>query len=378
MTLIEKLQQTGIHRLGSPKRGFRWEGASKRDLGRLEELKIPPAWTDVAVSRAPNAKLQAIGRDKKGRWQYRYSDRAVVEREKRKYEKLVAFGKALPRLRKEIDRRLALRGLPRERVMGCILRVLSTCFMRPGSEVYAKENGSFGIATLQNRHVAVHGDTVHFDYMGKSGKRQVRELHDRRVARIVRELKQMRGGQLFKYRNDAGKLVKVNRQMINEDVKEVMGERFSAKDFRTWAGTMICANILARLHAEAVDGVTDRRKLLTAAVKQTAEQLGNTPAVCKSSYIWPSILSSAYEGEVIHPYFATVEELISCTGRERSACEAALLELLRKGRDATPIALAKKLARRHRERMNGKANGKMSRRMRTPRLRKLAHAFTLH
>src|SRR6267143_1221311 len=183
MTLIEKLQQTGIHRLGSPKRGFRWEGASKRDLGRLEELKIPPAWTDVAVSRAPNAKLQ-------------------------------------------------------------------------------------------DRHVAVHGDTVHFDYMGKSGKRQVRELHDRRVARIVRELKQMRGGQLFKYRNDAGKLVKVNRQMINEDVKEVMGERFSAKDFRTWAGTMICANILARLHAEAVDGVTDRRKLLTAAVQQTAEQLG--------------------------------------------------------------------------------------------------------
>src|SRR5256714_871358 len=374
MTLVEQLQETGIQRRGSPKNGFRWVGASKRDLGRLEELKIPPAWTEVAVSRSPSTKLQAIGKDKKGRWQYRYSDRAVVEREQRKYEKLVAFARALPRLRKEIDRRLALRGLPRERVMGCILRVLSTCFMRPGSDVYAKENGSFGIATLHNRHVAVHGDAVHFDYMGKSGKRQMRELHDRRVARIVRELKQTRGGQLFQYRNEAGKLVKISRQMINQDIKEVMGERFSAKDFRTWAGTMICANILARLHGEAVEGVTDRRKLLTAAVKQTAEQLGNTPAVCKSSYIWPSILSSAYKGEVIQPYFATVEELIACTGRERSACEAALLELLRKGRDATPIALAKKLSRRRREH----PQGRLSRRGRTPRIRKLAKAFAVH
>src|SRR3989442_4950345 len=185
----------------------------------------------------------------------------------------------------------------------------------------------------------------------------------------------MRGGQLFQFRGDDGKLIKVNRQMINEDIKEVMGERFSAKDFRTWAGTMICANILARLHSEAVDGVTDRRKLLTAAVKETAEQLGTTPAVCKSSYIWPSILSSAYKGEVIHPWFATVEELITCTRRQRSACEAALLELLRKGRDATPIALAKKLARRGKEQAR---MTRLSRRTRTPRMRKLAPAVNLH
>ena len=357
MTLIAELQRTGIHRLGTPKRGFRWAGASKRHLDRLEDLKIPPAWTQVAVSRSPNAKVQAIGKDKK-----------------RKYEKLVAFARALPRLRKEMDRGLSLPGLPREKVMACILRILATCFMRSGSETYAKENGSFGISTLRNRHASVHGDVVRFDYMGKSGKRQVRELRDRRVARIVRELKKLPGKDLFQFRGDDGKVVNVSRQMINDHVKEVMGERFSAKDFRTWAGTMICANILARLHAEAVDGVTDRRKLLTAAVKQTAEQLGNTPAVCKSSYIWPSILSSAYKGEVIEPYFATVEELIACTGRERSACEAAVLELLRKGRDATPIALAKKLARRRREH----PQGRLSRRMRAPRMRKLAKAFTVH
>jgi DNA topoisomerase I len=374
MTSIEQLQRSGIRRAGSPKSGFRWVGANKRDLGRLEDLKIPPAWADVAVSRSPNAKLQAIGRDKKGRWQYRYSDAAVLERERRKYEKLVAFGKALPRLRKEIDRRLALPGLPRERVLGCILRILSTCFLRPGSEVYAKENGSFGVATLQNRHASVHGDTIQFDYLGKSGKRQVHDLRDRRVARTVRELKRMGGGQLFKYRNGDGELVKVTRQMINEEIKAVMGERFSAKDFRTWAGTLICAGVLARLFREAVNGVTDRRKLLTAAVKQTAEQLGNTPAVCKSSYIWPSILSSAYNGELLEPSFPTVEELITCVGRKRSACESALLELLRKGRGATPVALARKLSRRSRE----QGNGKLSRRMRALRRRKLARAFSVH
>jgi DNA topoisomerase-1 len=154
-----------------------------------------------------------------------------------------------------------------------------------------------------------------------------------------------------------------------------MGENFSAKDFRTWAGTMICANVLARLHGEAVDGVSDRRKMLMAAVKETAAQLGNTPAVCKSSYIWPSILSSAYKGTVLPGFFPTVEGLITSVGRKRSSCEAALLELLRKGRDATPIALARKMARRSREKG---AVTRLSRRMRTPRMRRLVRAFTVH
>src|SRR6267143_3597217 len=215
MTLIEQLQETGIHRVGSPKTGLRWVGASKRDLARLEELKIPPAWTDVAVSRSPNSKLQAIGKDKKGRWQYRYSDAAVVERERRKYEKLVAFGKALPRLRKVKNQWLGLPDLPREKVVSCILRILTTCFMRPGSEVYAKENGSFGIATLQNRHASVQGDTVRFDYRGKAGKEQVNELRDRRVARIVRELKKVPGKDLFEYVAEDGTVVNVRRRHIN-------------------------------------------------------------------------------------------------------------------------------------------------------------------
>ncbi|HWE23942.1 MAG TPA: DNA topoisomerase IB [Myxococcales bacterium] len=373
MTKVEELQRTGIHRTGRPKSGFRWVGATRQDLDRLHELKIPPAWTDVAVSRSPQSKVQAVGKDKAGRWQYRYNDRAVVEREQKKYQRLVAFGRALPKLRKEIDRGLRLPGLPRDRVMACILRILSTCFMRPGSEVYAKENGSFGIATLRKRHVRVNGDVVRFDYEGKSKKRQIRELRDRRVARALREMMQLPGHELFKYRDEDGDAVNITRRMINDKVKDVMGENFSAKDFRTWAGTMICANVLARLHGEAVDGVTDRRKMLTAAVKETAAQLGNTPAVCKSSYIWPSILSSAYEGTVLSSFFPTVEAAITSVGRNRSACEAALLELLGKGRGATPIAIAKKMARRRREKQ---ATPKLSRRMRSPRMRRLAQAFT--
>src|SRR5712691_4453520 len=172
MTLVEKLQRSGIRRLGSPSTGFRWKGAGRKDLPRLHALRIPPAWTEVAVSPSPGTKLQAVGKDKAGRWQYRYNDSAVREREERKYDRLLAFAKALPGMRREIDRALRLPGLPRDKVMACILRILATCFMRPGSQVYAEENGSYGIATLQNRHAAVQGDRVRFDYRGKAGKRQ--------------------------------------------------------------------------------------------------------------------------------------------------------------------------------------------------------------
>jgi DNA topoisomerase-1 len=323
----------------------------------------------VAVSRSAGAKVQAIGKDKAGRWQYRYGDQAVREREQKKYDRLVAFARALPRMRARVDAGLRLPGLPREKVMACILRILSTCFMRPGSTVYAKENGSFGIATLRKRHVEVRGDVVRFDYEGKSGKQQVRELRDRQVARIIRELMKLPGRELFQFRNEAGDVVDVHRNQINEFIKETMGERFSAKDFRTWAGTMICANVLARMSAEVVPGVTDRRKMLGAAVKETAAHLGNTPAVCKSSYIWPSILSSAYDGKVLAHHFETVEELIECKGRKRGSCEKALLELLAAGRSATPILLAKKRnARKRRTRMSQRMQS-------SPKLRKLARAF---
>ena len=367
MTQIEFLQSSGYKRAGSPKSGFRYLGAPRRELPRLRSLRLPPAWTDVAVNPNPRAKLQAIGKDKKGRWQYRYSDGAVRQREEKKYDKLVAFGRALPRMRAEVTRAMRQPGLPREKVMACILRILSTCFMRPGSTIYAKENGSFGIATLQNRHASVHGDTVRFQYRGKAGKMQARELRDRRVARIVRELKKLPGKDLFQYVAEDGSIVNIRRRHINEHIKEVMGERFSAKDFRTWAGTLVAACALARMNEEVVQGRTDRKKMIVAAVKETAAQLGNTPAVCKASYIWPSVLSSFEKGTVLKTYFRSIDELVTCN---TSRCEKALLDLLKSGRTAVPAMLAKK-ARRPQTRM--------SRRMRrSSHMRRLARAFTLH
>ena len=364
MTHIELLQRTGYRRVGSPRSGFRFAGAPVREVSRLRSLRIPPAWTDVAINRNPRAKLQAVGRDKKGRWQYRYSEGAVRVREEKKYDRLVAFGRALPRMRQAIDRDMRLPGLPREKVMACILRILSTCFMRPGSEAYAKENGSFGIATLQNRHASVHGDTVRFHYRGKAGKEQVNELRDRRVARIVRELKKVPGKDLFQYVAEDGSVVNVRRRHINEYIKGVMGERFSAKDFRTWAGTLIAACALARLEGEEVEGRSDRRKMIVAAVKETAAQLGNTPAVCKSSYIWPSVLHSFEKGTVLKTYFKTMNELIEARSH---GAERALLDLLKTGRSA--VAEAPKRTR----------ETKMSRRMRqSPRARWLAKAFRMH
>jgi DNA topoisomerase-1 len=191
--------------------------------------------------------------------------------------------------------------------------------MRPGSYVYARENGSFGIATLQNRHATVKGDTVTFHYRGKAGKEQVRELRDRRVARIVRELKKLPGKDLFQYVADDGAIVNIRRRHINDAIKEVMGERFSAKDFRTWAGTLLAACALARLNGEIVEGRTDRRKMIVAAIKETAAQLGNTPAVCKASYIWPAVLHGFERGKVLK------------SARGDRAAEKALLSLLARG-----------------------------------------------
>ena len=366
MTQVELLQRSGYRRVGSPKNGFRYAGAPKRELSRLRALRLPPAWTEVAINPNPKAKLQAVGKDKKGRWQYRYSEGAVRVREQKKFDRLVAFGRALPQMRKAIERGIRLPGLPREKVMACILRILSTCFMRPGSQVYAKENGSFGIATLQNRHASVKGDTVRFQYRGKAGKQQMQELRDRRVARIVRELKKLPGKDLFQYVGEDGAVVNIRRRHINDYIKEVMGERFSAKDFRTWAGTLIAACALARLKTEEIEGRTDRRKTIVAAVKETAAQLGNTPAVCKASYIWPSVLHSFEKGTVLDTYFKTVDELVEARSH---GAEKALLELLRSGRSALPSPPER--ARRRETRM--------SRRMRrSPRARRLARAFAVH
>src|SRR5882724_6069479 len=258
MTRLEQLQQTGIGRFGTPARGFRYKRAdgtrtSAADLKRIKELKIPPAWTDVWINSAAGGTVQAIGRDAAGRSQYLYHANHVRRQEARKFKRLIKFAEALPKMRATVASQIRQPGLVREPVMAAILRILSTCFLRPGSQVYASENGSFGLATLRPRHVKVKGDRIEFDFRGKSGIEQHSELKDRQVAKVVRSLLRVPAKEVFKYQNGDGKFVDVKRRHINDYVKEVMGANFSAKDFRTWAGTLVCACALARAASEIPD-----------------------------------------------------------------------------------------------------------------------------
>lgn len=339
MTIIERLNARGIQRRGSPKKGFRYQRSdgkklSRAQLDRIDALKIPPAWTEVRINPAATGSVQALGKDGAGRWQYLYHEKHVRLRQRKKMTRLIKFAQSLPTLRKTVAKELRLPGLPRERVMASILRILSVSFIRPGSQVYANENGSYGIATLRPKHVHVKGDLVTFDFPGKSGVQQHREFKDRAVAHIVRELLRHPAREVFKYQNGDGKFVDVKRRHINDYIREVMGADFTAKDFRTWAGTLICACALARTAAN-LDGddlkgrdAAAKRKLV-AAIKETAEALGNTPAVCRDAYVCPPVMTGFSRGQVINSYFQSVQELMRYRGVALHPAERSLLRFLK-------------------------------------------------
>ncbi len=335
MTNLERLQNIGIRRLGTPKRGFRYKPQSGRltndDLKRIYNLKIPPAWTDVFINPAANGRLQAIGKDAAGRWQYLYHESHTRTQELRKFRRITKFAQTIPKMRATVARHLRQPGLTRERVLASVLRILSTCYMRPGSEVYASENGSYGIATLRRKHVNVKGEVIEFDFPGKSGVRQHRELHDKQVARVIRASMKLPGFNVFKYVNGDGVPVKVTRRHINDYIKEVMGSSFSAKDFRTWAGTLVCACALARESDDIPVRKTARNKKIVAAIKETAEVLGNTPAVCRGSYVCPEIINAFEKGRVIDDHFEKLEDLIAYRGRGLHRAEKSLLRFLKRG-----------------------------------------------
>jgi DNA topoisomerase I len=278
---------------------FAYRGADGRAVDaeamrRIAALRIPPAWAEVAINPWPRGRVQAVGRDAAGRWQYRYHASHVARQSRAKFERLVAFVSVLPALRKRIGTALGRKDLSEERVLCGILRILLTCFLRPGSGVYAQENGSFGIVTLRRQHVSVRGDRISFDFPGKSGKRQERVLVDRAVARLIRDLLRLPGRHVFKFQ-EPDRIVSVRRRRLNAYIKDVMGQRFSAKDFRTWAGTVLCAGALIRLADGPRSGRSGRRGdhvVVREAIRETAAQLGNTPAVCRASYIAPPLIGS--------------------------------------------------------------------------------------
>lgn len=335
MTRLEQFQKTGIKRLGTPERGFRYKRAdgkkvSAADAQRIQELVIPPAWTDVWINSVPGGAVQAIGKDAAGRAQYLYHANHTRKQDAKKFQRLIKFAEALPQMRVTVAHQIKQSGLGKERVMASILRILSTCFLRPGSQVYASENGSFGLATLRKQHVSVKGDVVEFDFPGKSGVRQTRQLKDHQVAKVVRSLLKYPSREIFKYQNGDGQFVNVTRPHINSYIREVMGENFSAKDFRTWAGTLVCACALARRKAALDDDDSVRKAKVVEAVQETAEMLGNTVAVCRSSYICPEIINSFEKGKTIPRYFNTPNELVSYRGRKLHAAEKSLLNFMKR------------------------------------------------
>jgi DNA topoisomerase-1 len=275
------------------------KGAAVSDettLDRIHKLAIPPAWTDVWIAPTARGHIQATGRDAKGRKQYRYHDKWRVQRDGAKFDRLIAFGHALPKLRARVDRDLARRGLPREKVLAAVLRVMEVTLIRIGNEEYAKTNKSFGLTTLRDRHARIGAERAVFEFRGKSGKLHRTGFRDRRLARVVKACQDLPGQRLFQYLDDDGQRRAVESADVNAYLREAMGEDFSAKDFRTWAGTVAAARALVTLPACA--GESDTKRNVNTCVKAVAGVLGNTPAVCRSAYIHPAVLDAYQAGKL--------------------------------------------------------------------------------
>ena len=291
----------GMRRIRAGK-GFRYTGSDGRSLrdpptlARIKRLAIPPAWTDVWICPDPRGHLQATGRDARGRKQYRYHARWRAVRDAVKYDRMLAFAEALPRIRERTDRDLERPGMPRDKVLATVVRLLEETRIRVGNDEYRKENGTYGLTTLLNRHVEVVGAEVQFSFRGKSGKHHSVELHDRRMARIIKRVREIPGQELFKYVDENGEAKTIDSADVNDYVGEIAGKEFTAKDFRTWAGTILAARFLREATAEAATNSRGAKKLLVRAIAMVAEELGNTPAVAKKGYIHPAVIAAYLAG----------------------------------------------------------------------------------
>jgi DNA topoisomerase-1 len=293
--------EPGIRRRGTSPR-FRYTRADGRpaaeaDTERARKLVIPPAWTDVWICESPRGHLQATGRDARGRKQYRYHPQYREVRETAKYERLPDFARALPAIRRRIARDLSQPGLPRTKVLAAALRIMESTLIRIGNDEYAKANGSYGLTTLRNRHVAVAGSEVTIDFIGKGGKRHKLRLQDPRLARIIKRCRELPGQELLQYLDDDGVPQRIGSGDINDYLREITGEEFTAKDYRTWGGTLIAAATLAAAGAEETQ--TAQKRTVAAAMRSTAEQLGNTATITRKCYVHPAVIDAYERGEVL-------------------------------------------------------------------------------
>jgi DNA topoisomerase-1 len=302
---------------------FDTKGKPIRDeqrLLRIKRLAIPPAWSDVWICPSPNGHIQAIGRDARRRKQYRYHERWREIRDENKYDRLVNFGKALPKIRRRLRKDLALSGLPREKVLATIVQLLERSFIRVGNEEYARENKSFGLTTMQDRHVDVKGSKLRFRFRGKSGRQHEVDMTDRRIARIISKLQDLPGQSLFQYLDDQGNVRDITSQNVNDYLRKITGEDFTAKDFRTWAGTVLAAIALSA--AGEFETKKQAKTNIKHAISAVAEVLGNTPAICRQCYIHPIVLETYLKGNSVNGLKQ---------GTTKEFAEAAVLKLLQAG-----------------------------------------------
>jgi DNA topoisomerase-1 len=328
------LFKTGIRRLGSKERGFfyRYPGTDEtvREesvLARIENLKVPPAWEDARIARSPSAKVQAIGYDSAGRLQYLYHPTYRERKEREKFERILRFSEVLPRMRHTTSAHLRRKKLDREKVLATMTRLMNAAYFRVGDERYARKNRTYGIATLRRKHLRVEGDTMVFEYTGKWGQAQRKVVTDARLRQIVEECAALPGYEIFKYLDESGEVRGAKARDLNAYVKEVMGEEFTPKDFRTWAGTLFAAVKLAELGA--TEDLEQAEKNVLEAVDEVAQRLGNTRDIARASYVSPRVIDHYMEGSVIAYYGELIEEVVA-QQEGLTEGEEALLELLNK------------------------------------------------
>jgi DNA topoisomerase-1 len=329
-------------------KGFRYSAADGRPvrdprvLRRIRALAIPPAWTDVWICPSGRGHIQATGRDARGRKQYRYHARWRAARDRGKFERLAAFGAVLPRIRHQVREDLRLRGLPRRKVLAVVVALLDATLIRVGNEEYARVNHSYGLTTMRDGHVGFDGDEVRFRFRGKSGKQHEVSVRDRRLARIVARCRDLPGQELFQYVDGHGRQHPVDSGDVNGYLREAAGLPITAKDFRTWAGTVLCACALCA--AAPADTEARAKRAVARAIEATAGRLGNTPAVCRESYVHPAVVEAYVAGDL---------PALPAPGMDPTVCgdglrpeEAAVLALLAR-KPATGRAIAgRRTARR--------------------------------
>ena len=314
-------------------RGFSYIAADGKRIVKAEQLAwirslaIPPAWTDVWICPSKRGHLQATGRDARGRKQYRYHPDWRAVRDEAKYGRMIAFGQALPAIRRQVDADLRRHGLPRERVLAAVVRLLEKTRLRVGNEEYVRDNRSYGLTTLRDRHAEIGSSRIRFRFRSKGGKLSDVELSDARLARIVARCQDLPGQELFAYLDEDGEVRPIGSSDVNDYLREITGQDFSAKDFRTWSGTVLAAWALKEY--EAVDSEAKAKRNVVRAVEEVAEWLGNTPAVSRKSYVHPAVIDAYLDGDVVRAARKTADRTLRDDMRRLSPQEAAVLALLR-------------------------------------------------